>query len=325
MTATPTNRNQSSHRQHTLAKSVTCTGVGLHSGVPVNLTLHPADVDAGISFLRSDITVEKARVPARYDLVTDTQLGTTIVNEYGTPVSTVEHLMAALWGCGVDNVTIELDGPEVPIMDGSSEPFVFMIENAGLRTQSAARKVIKILEPVEVTVGDSTLRLEPLDGFVMDISIDFAHKAISRQQASYDFSHMTFQRMLSRARTFGFAHEVEQLRAMGLARGGSLHNAVVIGEDGVMNREGLRFNDEFVRHKALDCVGDLLLAGLPIMGRVVGHRPGHGINNQVLHALFAQPQAWEEVAMTEETPRFPAAYMPTGASVGSGISGAVHE
>lgn len=310
--------------QHTLTNAVSCEGVGLHSGAPVKMTLRPAAAGAGIVFVRSDVPAGKGNIPAQYDRVTETRLGTTITNEMGVSLSTIEHVMAALWGCGVDNVTIEVNGPEIPIMDGSSEPFVFLVENAGIREQVTPRQAIEILKPVYVQVGNSSIRLEPYNGYVMDVEIAFDHEAISRQHSVYDFSKITFQNMLSRARTFGFEHEVEQLRAAGLARGGSLHNAIVIGKEGVLNREGLRFSDEFVRHKALDCIGDLYLAGAPILGRVVAKRPGHGINNQVLRALFADQAQWRMTSMVNgclQTPSLAAREI----SVGAGVSGALHE
>lgn len=315
--------------QHTFARSVACDGVGLHSGEPVSMTLHPAPSGHGIVFKRSDVA-QNNLIPARYDLVVDTRLGTTMANEHGVTVSTVEHLMAALWGCGIDNALIELDGPEVPIMDGSSEPFVFQIETAGIREQDALRRAIRLLKPVTARIGEAEVTLEPYNGFMIDIAIDFSHQAIARQTARYDFSKMTFRHMLSRARTFGFEHEVEMLRKMGLARGGSLHNAIVIGKDGVLNREGLRFNDEFVRHKALDAVGDLYLAGAPLLCRVKANRPGHGVNNQVLRALFADETAWEastmEVHILSEHGMAENAHATAGTtSVGSGMGGVLHK
>lgn len=305
--------------QYTLNHAVTCEGVGLHSGAKVTMVLHPADENAGIAFLRNDVVEGRGLIPARFDLVSDTRLGTSLVNEYGTAISTIEHLMAALWGAGVDNALIELDGPEIPIMDGSSEPFLFLIEGVGVREQSAPRRAIRVLKPVSVSNGDSVVTLVPHDGFAIDITIDFAHKAIAKQQASYDFSQMTFGHMLSRARTFGFAHEVEQLRKLGLARGGSLDNAIVIGEEGVLNREGLRYSDEFVRHKALDCIGDLFLAGGLLLARVETTRPGHGINNQALRALMADESAWEcSTASAHEMPLVRES--ETGAGIGVGMN-----
>lgn len=311
-------------RQHTFSQSVTCTGVGLHSGAPVHMTLHPAAPDHGIVFKRTDVPQGSGLIPARFDAVVDTRLGTTMANEHGVTIATIEHLMAALWGCRIDNALIELDGPEVPIMDGSSEPFIFQIETAGIRSQNAPRRAIRLTKPVTATCGDAEVTLEPYDGFAIDISIDFEHKAISRQVASYDFSKITFKNMLSRARTFGFEHEVEMLRKMGLARGGSLHNAIVIGEEGVLNREGLRFNDEFVRHKALDAVGDLYLAGAPLLCRVKANRPGHSVNNQVLRALFADDSAWTHSVIAHHDDR-DAISTAGKVSVGAGLSGALHE
>ncbi|MCH2547427.1 MAG: UDP-3-O-acyl-N-acetylglucosamine deacetylase [Alphaproteobacteria bacterium] len=313
-------------QQHTFAQAVTCTGVGLHSGAPVTMTLHPADADHGIVFKRSDIDDGKNLIPARYDCVVDTRLGTTLANENGTTIATIEHLMAALWGCGVDNGLIEIDGPEIPIMDGSSEPFVFQIETAGLRGQSQPRNAIRITRKITASSGDAEVELLPYDGFAIDISIDFEHKTIAHQAASYDFSRMTFKHMLSRARTFGFEHEVEMLQKMGLARGGSLHNAIVIGEEGVLNREGLRFTDEFVRHKALDAIGDLYLAGAPLLCRVKASRPGHSVNNLVLRALFDNPDAWtnEAIALNTLLPT-ELANQGSGLSMGANMSGALHE
>lgn len=313
-------------RQHSFAHSVTCTGVGLHSGAPVHMTLHPAPADHGIVFMRSDVEAGKQLVPARYDRVVDTRLGTTLANEHGVTVATIEHLMAALWGCNIDNALIELDGPEVPIMDGSSEPFIFQIETAGIRSQNAPRRAIRLTRAVTAKAGDAEVTLEPFDGFAIDIAIDFDHKAISRQVASYDFSKMTFKHMLSRARTFGFEHEVEMLRKMGLARGGSLNNAIVIGEEGVLNREGLRFNDEFVRHKALDAIGDLYLAGATLLCRVKANRPGHSVNNLVLRALFENEDAWTISSIAHNTllPHELASTAGT-VSVGAAMSGALHE
>lgn len=281
--------------QHTLAKSIVCKGIGLHTGAPVTMVLEPAQEGSGIIFVRSDVSASTGVVPARYDLVADTRLGTRLSNHHGVTVSTIEHLMAALWGCGLDNLRIVLDGPEVPIMDGSSEPFIKLIELAGIQIQEAPRNAIEVLKPVTATLGDAHITLLPHDGYAIDIAIDFAHPAIASQHAEYDFSEITFKQMLSRARTFGFEQEVEQLRTFGLARGGSLQNAVVIGKEGVLNKEGLRFNDEFVRHKALDIVGDLYLAGAPLLAKVVTSRPGHSVNNAVLRTLFADSSAWKEV------------------------------
>lgn len=287
--------NHSSGKQRTLGSTVRCSGVGLHTGKMVQMTLSPSAVNSGIIFIRSDIDNgegARAQVAATYHAVTDTMLGTTVENMYGTKVSTIEHLMAALWGLGVDNAIIEISGPEVPIMDGSSDPFVFLVECAGVVEQTEARRVLKIDRTITVTEGDSTITVMPHDGFVLDVEIAFNHAAIARQQAEYDFSQVTFRQMLSRARTFGFERDVERLQAIGLARGGSLNNAIVIGDDRVLNEDGLRYEDEFVRHKALDCVGDFFLAGMRIEGRIIAYKPGHGINNKLLKTIFSQKDAW---------------------------------
>jgi UDP-3-O-[3-hydroxymyristoyl] N-acetylglucosamine deacetylase len=226
-------------------------------------------------------------VHATYDAVVETTLGTTIANKHGVTVSTIEHLMAAIWGAGIDNARIELDGPEVPIMDGSSEPFIFLLECAGRVQQRATRRVIELLKEVRVEEGGSVASIKPSEGFVLEVEIAFNHPLIATQKARYDFSETTFKQSLARARTFGFARDVEKMRSMGLALGGSLHNAIVVGEHDIMNEGGLRYADEFVRHKALDCVGDYFLAGAQLQGEIVTSRPGHGINNKLLRAIFA--------------------------------------
>lgn len=282
--------NDSIPAQHTLASAITCSGVALHSGDTVEMCIRPAPVHTGIVFVRTDVGAERGMLEARYDQVSETTLGTTLRNEFGTTVATVEHLMAALAGMGVDNAVIEMDGPEVPIMDGSSEPFVFLIECAGTVAQEAPRRMIEVLRRVEVREGNSIAVLEPHEaGFVLDITIDFPHPAVPQQQAVYDFSATSFKQSLCRARTFGFAREVEKMHSMGLALGGSLKNAVVIGDEGVINEEGLRYPDEFVRHKALDVVGDYYLAGGALLARAVTYKPWHGINNKLMRALFSDP------------------------------------
>lgn len=291
-----------SHNQHTLQRVVSCSSIGLHTGAEVKMRLLPAGVDSGIVFRRMDIdggASERSLIPARYDLVTDTMLGTTIENEHGVAIATVEHLMAALWGYGVDNAVVEIHGPEVPIMDGSSDPFMQLLKKAGLAPQALSRRVIVIDEVLRVEEGGSMAELRPFAGVVLDVGIDFPHAAIARQHARYDFSQVGFEEAIGRARTFGFASDVQKLRAAGLARGGSLDNAIVIGDEGVLNEGGLRFSDEFVRHKALDCLGDYFLAGYRIVGEVVTNRPGHSINNKLLRALFKTPSAWH-LAMAEE-------------------------
>lgn len=273
--------------QHTVAAEVSCIGVSLHSGDMVNMVIRPAAANAGIVFVRKDIEEGRNVVPATFEAVVETTLGTTIANKHGVTVSTIEHLMAAIWGAGIDNARIEMDGPEVPIMDGSSEPFTFLLECAGRVQQRAQRRVIEILKEVRVEEGKSVAVISPAENFILDIEIAFNHNLIGSQRAKYDFAETTFRQSLARARTFGFAAEVDKMRSMGLALGGSLHNAIVIGEDDILNEGGLRYADEFVRHKALDCVGDYFLAGATLKGEVVTHRPGHGINNKLLRAIFA--------------------------------------
>lgn len=314
-------------RQHTLARAAEFTGIGLHSGAPVKLVLQPAAADTGIVFVRTDVDNGTGVVPAQYDLVVDTRLGTRLANRHGVTVSTIEHLMAALWACRIDNARILLDGPEVPIVDGSSEPFIAQIEAAGIQVQHAPRYAIEVLKPVTATIGEAKVTLLPYDGYAIDIDIEFPHPAIARQSASFDFAATGFKPMLSRARTFGFEKEVEYLRTIGLARGGSLDNAIVIGEAGVLNSEGLRFDDEFVRHKALDVVGDLYLAGAPLLARVVASHPGHSVNNLILRTLFADANAWKktEAPVASLDADYTLASSAGRISVGAAISGALHE
>lgn len=286
--------------QKTVATRVALDGVGLHTGQPVRVTLVPAPSDHGIAFRRTDVTDRDNLIPALYDHVRDTTLCTVLVNGAGVSVRTVEHLMAALSGLHIDNVVIEIDGPELPILDGSAKPFVEMIERVGTRDQRPPRRAIKILKRIEARVDDKVAALEPGEGFAIDFEIDFPSKAIERHAGSYELSREGFGALLSGARTFGFRAEVEYLRSKGLALGGSLENAVVVDGDAIMNPEGLRFEDEFVRHKALDALGDLYLAGAPIIGRFVGFKSGHALNNKLLHALFADRTAWTYVAAVEE-------------------------
>jgi UDP-3-O-[3-hydroxymyristoyl] N-acetylglucosamine deacetylase len=273
--------------QHTVSSAVSCAGISMHSGDMVNMIIKPAPVNSGIVFIRRDVEAGKGMVPALYNRVVETTLGTTIANEHGITVSTIEHVMAALWGYGIDNAVIELDGPEVPIMDGSSEPFIFLLECTGKQMQAATQRRIEILRPVAVAEKDCTLTISPAESFSLDIAIKFPHRLITEQRAQYDFSEISFKQTLCRARTFGFVRDVEKMRSMGLALGGSLHNAIVLGDDDILNEGGLRYNDEFVRHKALDCVGDFALAGGTLMGHVEAFKPGHGINNHLLRAIFS--------------------------------------
>ena len=280
-------------KQRTLKTSIDCSGVGLHSGANVSMTLHPADVNTGISFKRTDIAGAGAVIPARWDYVVDTRMSTTLGNDDGITIGTVEHLMAALAGCGIDNALIELNGPEVPIMDGSAQPFVFLVECAGVVEQDAPRRVIRILKTVSVDGDFGEARLSPGSCLSLDVEIDFEVGAVAKQSLSIGVVNGSFGKELARARTFGFLQDVEALRAAGLAKGGSLENAVVVSGSEVMNEGGLRYDDEFVRHKMLDALGDLYLAGAAIIGGFQGVCSGHTTNNMLLQALFADPEAWK--------------------------------
>lgn len=278
--------------QRTLKNVVKCDGVGLHSGESVNLTLKPAPAGSGVVFIRTDVEDDKSVIPARWDHVVDTRLCTVIANAHGVRVGTVEHLMAALAGCGLDNVIVEVSGPEVPVMDGSSGPFVFLIECAGVVDQDLPRRVIRILKSISVEDGDARATLEPDASFSLDVSVHFEGTAVSRQALKVGMKNGSFCKELARARTFGFLNEVEAMQAAGLGKGGSLDNAIVVDGLNIMNEDGLRFDDEFVRHKMLDAVGDLFLAGGAILGKFAGTRSGHALNNALLRALFADDDAW---------------------------------
>lgn len=284
--------------QKTLKSSIGCTGIGLHSGKKVGMSLNPAAADTGIVFHRTDLEGEDRIIPARWDFVVDTRLATTIGNQASACISTIEHLMAALAGCGIDNTIIEIDGAEVPVMDGSAAPFIFLVECAGMIEQNVPRKAIKIERPVEVGDSDKFISATPGNSFSVDFEIDFEDTAVARQQLSMRLVNGTFKTEIARARTFGFVHEVDALRKAGLALGGSLDNAVVISGDTILNGDGLRYDDEFVRHKILDCVGDLYLAGAPIIGQIDALRSGHALNNQFLNSLFADDTAWSYVEMS---------------------------
>jgi UDP-3-O-[3-hydroxymyristoyl] N-acetylglucosamine deacetylase len=277
--------------QHTLRSAVAFEGVGLHSGQTMSCVIRPAPVGAGISFIRTDLAGDN-RIPARAEAVIRTQLGTVIGNAAGAEVSTIEHLMSAFAALGVDNAIVELDGPELPIMDGSAEPFVSLIDQAGVEPQNAPRRYIEITEPIEVIDGDKRAALVPADRFEMAFEIDFASTAIGGQRIDIVLDESAFRDQLAESRTFGFLHEVEALRKAGLARGGSMDNCLVIDGDELMNPEGLRSTDEFVRHKALDALGDLYLLGAPVIGRFEGVLAGHTLNNALARALLARPGAW---------------------------------
>lgn len=287
-------------RQKTLKTAINCSGIALHSGEKVSITLHPAEANTGIIFKRTDIAGKGAEIAAVYNNVVETVLCTKIGNEDGITVATIEHLMAALSGCGIDNLLVEINGPEMPVMDGSAAPFVFLIECAGTKELDAARKAIRIEKPVSVEDKGRFAGFQPCEGSILDFTIDFDNPTIARQDYTVHMGRGVFKEQLSRARTFGFLHEVEYMRSNGLARGGSLENAVVVSADGVMNEDGLRFENEFVRHKILDAVGDLSLAGMPIIGRYTGVCSGHYLNNQLLRTLMADQDAWSVVPMSVE-------------------------
>jgi len=287
-------------KQRTLKNSIKATGVGLHTGDKVLLTLRPAAANTGIVFRRIDLDVP-VEIEARAGNVGDTSLSTTLENG-DVRVSTVEHLLSAFAGLGVDNAYVDVSAPEVPIMDGSAAPFVFLIQSAGIVEQNVAKRFVRILQPIEVSDGDKTAALTPFDGFKMSFGIEFDHPAfVDRPKiAVIDFSSTSFVREVSRARTFGFLNEIEMLRENNLALGGSLDNAVVVDDYRVMNDDGLRYDDEFVKHKILDAVGDLYLLGHSLIGAFHGFKSGHALNNQLLHALLANQSAWEEVVFDEQ-------------------------
>jgi UDP-3-O-[3-hydroxymyristoyl] N-acetylglucosamine deacetylase len=300
-------------RQHTLKSVVRTVGIGLHSGAKVQLALRPAAADSGIVFRRTD-TDPPVQIAASPEAVGDTRMASTLVRE-GVRVSTVEHLMSALAGLGVDNCTIEVDAPEIPIMDGSAASFVFLIRSAGLQEQHAPRRFIRVLAPIEVREGEGRnekwARLEPHFGFKLRFSIDFDHPAIdaSAQDVEVDFARDAYESAVARARTFGFVSEVEALRAAGLALGGSFQNAIVMDEYRVLNTEGLRSGDEFAKHKILDAMGDLYLLGRPLIAAYRAHKSGHALNNRLLRALLAERAAYEVVSFERDLPA-PEAFLP---------------
>ncbi len=296
----PADGFQSGAFQHTVGTPALFAGVGVHTGEYTKVAVRPAAPDAGIVFIRTDITDRDNRVAAAPRTVIKTQLGTVIGNDAGVTVATIEHLMAALVMSGIDNAEVELDGPEMPIMDGSSWPFLKILDRAGRRPQGAARRFIEIIDTVEVVDGDKRAALKPAMRFEVAFAIEFPTAVIGRQEIDLAMDEAAFRRELADCRTFGFLHEVEALRAMGLARGGTLDNCVVIEGDRVLNPEGLRRPDEFVRHKALDAIGDLYVLGAPILGRFEGELAGHGINNALVRALEARPDAWRIRTFADE-------------------------
>lgn len=289
-------------KQRTLKESIRASGIGLHSGAKVYMTLRPAPANTGIVFRRLDLP-DPVDIPADPLKVTDTMLGTTVAHA-GAKVATVEHLLSALAGLGIDNLFIDLTAAEVPIMDGSAAPFVFLLQSAGIEELKADKRFIRILKPVRVEQGDKWACLSPYDGFKVNFEIEFDHPLLrkQRQQAGLDFSTTSFLKEISRARTFGFLKDVETLRARDLALGGSLDNAIVMDDYRVLNEDGLRFRDEFVRHKVLDAIGDLYLLGACLIGEFSGYKSGHQLNNLLLRALLEQPACYEEVVFDEQRP-----------------------
>lgn len=279
--------------QHTLSREVSFSGIGLHSGLPITMVVKPAGPDTGIRFFRTDLREE---IPALMDRVVDTTLATTL-GENGASVSTTEHLLAALTGLGIDNALVELNGPEVPIMDGSAAPFVHIIRRIERSRQDVCRKLLKITREITFQSGDTMIRLIPYDGFKVTCEIDFDHQLIRNQKYTVDVNSRRFIKEIASARTFGFMDQIDKLRANGLALGGSLANAVVVDRSRVLNAEGLRFSDEFVRHKVLDLIGDLALLGCQVVGHVIASKSGHGHHLGLMKEIIAHPECWEFVTL----------------------------
>lgn len=300
-------------QQRTLKNTIRATGVGLHSGKKVLMVLRPAPPDSGVVFRRTDLDVQ-VDVPAHAENVGETQLGTTLIKD-GVRVATIEHLMSAFAGLGLDNAYIELSAEEVPIMDGSAAPFVFLLQSAGLEEQAAPKRFARILQPLEVRDGDKWARFTPYDGFKVNFEIEFNHPIFKQrdQTASMEVSTTSFLREISRARTFGFMRDLEYMRSRNLALGGTMDNAIVLDDTRILNEEGLRYEDEFVKHKILDAIGDLFLLGRSILGEFSGYKSGHFLNNQLVRRLLATPDAWEQVTF-ENTQDAPAGYVAAAAN-----------
>jgi UDP-3-O-[3-hydroxymyristoyl] N-acetylglucosamine deacetylase len=289
--------------QYTLRNSFTVTGIGVHSGAAATLSVRPAPASTGIIFVRTDVLDRHNVIPARWNNVTDTRLCTVLSNKDGVSVSTVEHLLSAFAAMGLDNAIVEIDGPEIPIMDGSAVNFVTAIDKAGMTRQNAARRALRIKRTVSYQEGDKEVILSPSDTTYFGFEIAFDNALIGRQKYTHQLKETAYRDEIAAARTFGFLHEVEALRKMGLARGGSLDNAIVIDGEKVLNPDGLRFRNEFVRHKILDAIGDIYLAGLQLIGHYHGVKAGHAMNNKALHVLFSQPDAFEIVELGNSAPR----------------------
>jgi UDP-3-O-[3-hydroxymyristoyl] N-acetylglucosamine deacetylase len=288
------------HRERTIVAPAIIAGVGVHTGERVRLAIRPAAPGAGIVFVRTDITDRDNRIPVSGEAVIDARLNTMIENAAGVRLSTIEHLMAAFCALGISNAVVEVDGPELPILDGSALQFVQLLDRAGFRRQATPVRYIEILEPIRISDGDKHAALLPCDRYEMRFEIDFDSAVIGNQVVDFVVDEETFRSDIMAARTFGFAHEVEALRKAGLARGGSLENAVVIDGDEILNPGGLRMEREFVKHKALDAIGDLYVLGAPLLGRYEGYKAGHAVNNLLVRALLANPQSWREVVRVPE-------------------------
>ena len=305
--------------QRTLRNSIRATGVGLHTGTKVLMTVRPAAADTGIVFLRTDLP-GSALIPARAENVGETMLGTTI-GSGAARVATVEHLLSAFAGLGIDNAQVDVNAPEVPIMDGSAGPCVFLLQSAGIEEQPVPKRFIRVKKSVRVQDGDKWAQFEPYEGFKVNFEIEFDHPIFKRriQSATMNFSTTAFLKEISRARTFGFMRDLESMRARNLALGGTLDNAIVLDDAGVMNEDGLRYEDEFVKHKILDAIGDLYLLGHSLIGEFSGHKSGHGLNNRLLRTLLADPEAWEEVSF-ERADQAPISYLQAQPSVAAALA-----
>ena len=301
-------------RQRTLKNTIRATGVGLHSGKKVLMVLRPAPVDAGVVFRRTDLD-EPVDIRAYAENVGDTMLGTTLIRD-NVRVSTIEHLLSAFAGLGLDNAYVDLSAEEVPIMDGSAGPFVFLLQSAGIQEQPAPKRFVRVLEPILVQDDDKWARFDPFNGFKVNFEIEFNHPIFKKraQTASMDFSTTSFLKEISRARTFGFMRDLEFLRSKNLALGGTMDNAIVLDDYRVLNEDGLRYEDEFVKHKILDAIGDLYLLGRSLIGEFSGHKSGHALNNKLLRTLINTPNAWEEVTF-DDVKDAPISYVPAAALV----------
>lgn len=283
-------------QQKTIKHEISCVGIGLHTGNKISMTLKPAEVNTGIVFHRTDADGKDAIIPAHHNYVVDTRMCTCVGNAEGVRVATIEHLMAAIHSMGITNMKIDIDGPETPVMDGSASPFIFLMECAGIHVQNAPLKAIKVLKDIKVESADKSVELRPnKSGLLMHFSIDFPAPIIGHQEASLNFSGVNFKNMYCRARTFGFLKDIEYLRSIGLARGGSLDNAILVDNNEIVNKDGLRYKDEFVRHKMLDAVGDLYMLNMPIIGEYFGNRSGHADTNDLLSKLLEDSSNYEIV------------------------------